>query len=83
MTGNPGKAGYYFMPDFSVIRSELRRAGIVTGQEMCDDMLARAGVALMPSEAFLLSPADLSVRSVKRVSQQSELKDVQVLLRHI
>ena len=72
--GNPGKAGYYFMPDFSVIRSELRRAGIVTGQEMCDDMLARAGVALMPSEAFLLSPEDLSVRSVK--CQQSELKEM-------
>ena len=59
---HPGRAGYYFMPDFSVIRAELSQAGITTGQQMCDDMLARAGVALMPSSAFLLSPQDLSVR---------------------
>lgn len=62
VTGSPGLAGYYFMPDFSIIRPGLRRAGIMTGQEMCDDMLSRAGVALMPSQAFLLSPEDLSVR---------------------
>ena len=57
-----GRAGYYFIPDFSVLRSQLSQAGITTGQQMCDDMLARAGVALMPSSAFLLSPQDLSVR---------------------
>lgn len=62
VTGAPGLAGYYFMPDFSIISPSLRRAGIRTGQEMCDDMLSRAGVALMPSEAFLLSQEDLSVR---------------------
>ena len=60
--GCQGRAGYYFIPDFSVLRESLGRAGILTGQEMCDDMLARAGVALMPSSAFLLSPQDLSVR---------------------
>ena len=62
VTSHQGRAGYYFIPDFSVIRSSLSKAGITTGQEMCDDMLARAGVALMPSSAFLLSRQDLSVR---------------------
>ena len=50
------------MPDFSVIGDKMRLAGIRTGQDMCDDMLTRAGVALMPSSSFLLSPEDLHVR---------------------
>ena len=62
VASHQGRAGYYFIPDVSVLRPELSQAGITTGQEMCDDMLARAGVALMPSSAFLLSPQDLSVR---------------------
>ena len=62
MTGNVGEAGYYFMPDFSVIRDNMARGGITSGQEMCDDMLERAGVALMPSSSFLLSADDLHVR---------------------
>jgi len=60
--GHVGKAGYYFMPDFSNIRSELAEAGITTGQAMCDDMLKHAKVALMPSSSFLLEEDDLSVR---------------------
>ena len=50
------------MPDFSVIRENMRMAGINTGQQMCDDMLSRANVALMPSSSFLLSEDDLHVR---------------------
>ena len=50
------------MPDFSVIGDKMKQAGIMTGQDMCDDMLSRAGVALMPSSSFLLSPEDLHVR---------------------
>ena len=60
--GHCGEAGYYFMPDFSVIRENMRMAGINTGQQMCDDMLSRANVALMPSSSFLLSEDDLHVR---------------------
>lgn len=60
--GHVGKAGYYFMPDFSTIRSEMAEAGITTGQEMCDNMLKSANVALMPSSSFLLSKDDLAVR---------------------
>jgi len=60
--GHVGKAGYYFMPDFSNIRSEMANAGIKTGQAMCDEMLKSANVALMPSSSFLLSEDDLSVR---------------------
>jgi len=60
--GHAGKAGYYFMPDFSNIRSKMAEAGIKTGQAMCDDMLKSANVALMPSSSFLLSEDDLSVR---------------------
>ena len=62
VTGHVGEAGYYFMPDFSVIRDNMKQAGMMTGQDMCDDMLTRAGVALMPSSSFLLSPEDLHVR---------------------
>lgn len=40
----------------------MRVAGINTGQQMCDDMLSRANVALMPSSSFLLSEDDLHVR---------------------
>lgn len=39
VTGHVGEAGYYFMPDFSVIRDKMLMAGIKTGQQMCDDML--------------------------------------------
>jgi len=60
--GHVGRAGYYFMPDFSCIREPLAKAGITTGQAMCDHMLQHARVALMPSSAFLLSETDLSVR---------------------
>ena len=67
VASHQGRAGYYFMPDFSIIRSELSQGGITTGQQMCDDVLARAGVALMPSSSFLLSPEDLSVRSCESV----------------
>ena len=62
VVGHVGKAGYYFMPDFSCIRAALARAGITTGQAMCDHMLEHARVALMPSSAFLLSDSDLTVR---------------------
>jgi len=60
--GHVGEAGYYFMPDFSSIRSKLADAGITTGQKMCNDMLSSAKVALMPSSSFLLEEDDLSVR---------------------
>ena len=39
VTGHVGEAGYYFMPDFSIIRDKMLQAGIKTGQQMCDDML--------------------------------------------
>ena len=42
VTGNVGQAGYYFMPDFSVIRGKLEAGGILNGQQMCDDMLSRS-----------------------------------------
>jgi len=60
--GHIGKAGYYFMPDFEVIRPMLAARGITTGQGMCDLMLQEAKVALMPSSSFLLSPTDLTTR---------------------
>lgn len=60
--GHVGKAGYYFMPDFSNIRSEMAAAGIKTGQAMCDNILKYANVALMPSSSYLLSEDDLAVR---------------------
>ena len=60
--GQVGMAGYYFMPDFSCVRDSMARAGITTGQAMCDHMLAQARVALMPSSSFLLSETDLTVR---------------------
>ena len=42
VTGNVGQAGYYFMPDFSVIQGKLEARGILNGQQMCDDMLSRS-----------------------------------------
>jgi len=62
VVGHIGKAGYYFMPDFEVLRPALAARGITTGQGMCDLMLQEAKVALMPSSSFLLPPTDLTTR---------------------
>jgi len=62
ITSQAGEAGYYFMPDFSSLRSELAVKGILTGQQMCDYFLQECQVALMPSSSFLLGHEELTVR---------------------
>lgn len=39
-------AGYYIYPDFGNYREHLARRDIVTGQQMCDLILAEAKVAV-------------------------------------
>lgn len=62
VTGHVSRAGYYFMPDFQVIRPFLAARGIRSGQGMCDTMLREANVALMPSSSFLLGEDDFTTR---------------------
>lgn len=62
VSGHVGKAGYYFMPDFSIVRSALNSRNILSGKEMCEVILKEAGVALMPSSYFQMKEEDLFVR---------------------
>ncbi|GFR94235.1 aspartate aminotransferase-like [Elysia marginata] len=40
--------GFYTFPNFNVVKKALKKRGVVTGQGMCDAMLAECAVALLP-----------------------------------
>ncbi|RXG51115.1 Aspartate aminotransferase [Armadillidium vulgare] len=62
VVGPKSGGGYYFMPDFEVVRNGLAKKGILTGDEMTKLMLEEAGVALMSNTEFLRPSNELSVR---------------------
>lgn len=46
VTGVKSQAGYYYMPDFEVVRAGLKKRGITTNEQMVQAMLEEAGVAV-------------------------------------
>ncbi|XP_069183191.1 aspartate aminotransferase [Procambarus clarkii] len=60
--GCKSQAGYYFMPDFEVVRKGLSVRGLTTGDHMTEAMLEEANVALMASSAFLRPADELTCR---------------------
>lgn len=44
--GSRSEAGYYYMPDFEVVRVGLKAKGWTTGDEMCAAMLEEANIGV-------------------------------------
>lgn len=59
---HPPTGGFYLFPDFSSHAELLARAGIRSSQALCERLLADAGVALLPGEAFGMAPQQLCAR---------------------
>ncbi|XP_076034350.1 aspartate aminotransferase-like isoform X2 [Oratosquilla oratoria] len=62
VTGHCSQGGYYYIPDFEVCRPGLTRRGITTGKGFSATVLKDIDVALMPMDAFLGAPEDLTTR---------------------
>lgn len=54
--------GFYLLPDFSEHTDALARRGVRTASQLCTQLLADTGVALLPGDSFGLSPARLCAR---------------------
>ena len=46
VTSAPSEAGYYIFPDFEVCRNALKQRGIITGYDMCRDIMEKKNVAV-------------------------------------
>lgn len=53
----PAEGGFYVMPDFDPLATQLRARGITTSDLLCQDLLESTGVALLPGTCFGF-PAD-------------------------
>ncbi|XP_071534804.1 aspartate aminotransferase-like [Panulirus ornatus] len=60
--GCKSEAGYYFLPDFEVVREGLRARGPANGTHMTQSMLEEANVALMSAHDFLRPLEELTTR---------------------
>lgn len=56
------QGGFYLFPNFEAWRASLATRGITTASELCDRLLAEAGVALLPGSAFGMPPEQLTAR---------------------
>jgi aspartate/methionine/tyrosine aminotransferase len=54
--------GFYLMPDFSFYTDKLSLKGIKTSKALCEDLLEKTGVALLPGSAFGRPPGELTAR---------------------
>lgn len=57
----PG-GGYYIMPGFDGMKDRLASRGMNTSPDLCEQMLEKKGVALLPASAFGRPAEELSVR---------------------
>lgn len=62
VTGAKSEAGYYFMPDFEVVRNGMKQRGMTTGDHMSKALLKEADVAVMSANAFLRPADELTTR---------------------
>ncbi|WP_240753992.1 pyridoxal phosphate-dependent aminotransferase [Natronospirillum operosum] len=56
------EGGFYLFPDFELWRPALAARGIRTAAELCEHLLAEAGVALLPGSAFGMPADQLTTR---------------------
>jgi len=54
--------GFYLFLDFSPLRDALARRGVYSGAALGEHLLAEAGVAVLPGNAFARSRAELTAR---------------------
>jgi aspartate aminotransferase len=56
------EGGFYLFLDFSAHADALRRAGIVSSQQLCEDLLRDTGVSVLYGDVFGMQPNQLSAR---------------------
>ena len=56
------QGGFYLFPDFEYYRRKLAQIGIMTSEELCQQLLADTGVALLPGTAFGCPSYQLTAR---------------------
>lgn len=58
----PPEGAFYLLLDFSPLREQLREKNITTDSQLCEQLLANTGVALLPGSAFGMAEDDLATR---------------------
>ncbi len=58
----PPEGGFYLFVDFSPLKDDLAKRGILTSSILCEKLLADTGVALLPGTAFGMEEEHLCVR---------------------
>lgn len=56
------EGGFYLFPDFSAAAPALHARGIETGEALCEQLLTREGVAILPGSGFGRPQGDLTAR---------------------
>lgn len=56
------QGGFYLFPNFEAFRAKLSERGIHSSSQLCEQLLAETGVALLPSYAFGRAPQELTAR---------------------
>jgi aspartate aminotransferase len=73
---------FYLFPDFSPLKDQLRKKGIMTSEQFCEKLLEDTGVAVLPGSAFGRPSEELTTRiayvdfdGVRAISAAEQLKD--------
>ena len=56
------RGGFYLFPDFSPLSEALRGKGILTSQQLCEQLLEATGVAILPGSVFGRHEGELTAR---------------------
>lgn len=56
------EGGFYLFVDFMPLKAALARRGVQTSEQLCEQLLAETGVALLPSTAFGIPSEYISAR---------------------
>ena len=59
---HPPEGGFYIFPDFSYYKERLNKRGILTSNQLCERLLERTGVVLLPATAFGFNDDYLAAR---------------------
>lgn len=59
---HPPVGGFYLFLDFTPFATQLQNRGITGSAELCQQLLADTGVAILPGEAFSRHPDELTAR---------------------
>ena len=59
---HPPEGGFYIFPDFSFYKDRLNKRGILTSNQLCERLLEKTGVALLPATAFGFNDDYLAAR---------------------